>query len=196
MGPASRPAPRCWWGGKRPRPSAAATVRGRVNGRPALCADTPSRSAGGAAGSPCVPLLLCQETSISPPRPPRPHLPTASPGSEGARRWLTALPRLPPPPRALGAREAAGARVPRGGARRGRQWGCGGGELHGGWRNSGPPGGGARVRESPRGAPASAAGQWGIPRPGARRPRLPRIPWAKGGAPRVREEIPVPPTRG
>lgn len=146
-----------------------------------------------------VPLVLCQETSISPsrpPLPPRPHRPTAGRGSEGARGRQPALPGPPPPPRVLGAWEAAGARVPRGGARRGRQWGCGGGELHGGWRSSGPPGGGARVRESPRGAPASAAGQWGIPRPGARRPPPPRIPWAEGGAPRVREEIPVPPARG
>lgn len=72
-----------------------------------------------------VPLVLCQEMGISPPRPSRPPPPQHRPRA----------PRVPgtsrrgrPPHGALGALEAAGARVPRGGARRGRQWGCGGRE--------------------------------------------------------------------
>lgn len=81
------------------------------------------------AGRPAlrVPLVLCQEMGISQPRPSRPPPPQHRPGAPRVPGTSRLLRRGRPPHRALGAREAAGARVPRGGARRGRQWGCGGG---------------------------------------------------------------------
>lgn len=85
------------------------------------------------AGRPAlrVPLVLCQEMGISPPRPSRPPPPQHRPGAPRVPGTSCPLRRDRPPHRALGAREAAGARVPRGGARRGRQWGCGGRDPRG-----------------------------------------------------------------
>lgn len=124
------------------------------------------------AGRPAlrVPLVLCQEMGICPPRPSRPPPPQHRPGAPRVPGTSCPLRRDRPPHRALGAREAAGARVPRGGARRGRQWGCGGRDPRGrgeGWRSSGRPGGEAGVRESPRGSPGFH--RWTIGHPAARR---------------------------
>lgn len=155
---------------------------------PPSCADTPSCSAGGRAGRPgsaCPTRSLSGDEHLPHPALPAP---TAGRGSEGARHGA---------PRSAGAAAAAPRPGRSGSCRRtcppgrgeakqtmglrGRGAARGGWVTGEGWRSSGRPGGGARVRESPRGAPASAAGQWGIPRPGARPPPLARIPWAEGG---------------
>lgn len=149
---------------------------------PALCADTPSCSAGGAACSACPTRSLSGDKHVpTPPSPPPP--PHRRPGLRGLRGLPVLVARSAAAPRP-GRSGSCRRTCPPGRGEARQTMGLRGRGAARGWRSSGRPGGGARVRESPRGAPASAAGQWGIPRPGARRPPLPRIPWAEGGAPR------------
>lgn len=70
-----------------------------MNERPALCVDTPSRSAGGAACSACPTRSLSGDGHLPTPPFPPPTAPAPARGSEGARHQLPSPPGPPAAPR-------------------------------------------------------------------------------------------------
>ncbi|XP_013201809.1 nascent polypeptide-associated complex subunit alpha, muscle-specific form-like [Microtus ochrogaster] len=188
-------------GGTRPRPSAAAAVRGQVNERPALCADTPSRSAGGAACSACPTRSLSGDGHLpSPPSPP-PTAPAPAPGSEGTRHQSPAPPGPPAAPRPGRSGSCRRTCPPgRGEARqtmglRGRGAARGGGDG----RVRGDRVAGLEFGSHPgesRVPPLDNRASRGPARAGLRFHESPGRREGPRAAPRVREEIPAPPARG